>query len=154
MDFREFMSIYPTGVTIVTTFDNDKPYGLTVNSFTSLSLDPLLILICIKKGKKSHDILSRSKYFCINMLANDQAALSIRFADPTIEDRRFEGIEYEVKDCCPLIKGCIGYIICENFNRYDGGDHEIFIGKVIDYFLGKEALPLIFYKRAYYTVNK
>lgn len=153
MDFREFMSIYPTGVTIVTTFDNKNPYGLTVNSFTSLSLEPLLILICLKKGKKSHDVIKNSKYFCINMLAKDQEELSRRFADPLIEDKRFEGLEYEIKGHCPIIKGCIGYILCENYGEFDGGDHTIFIGKVIDYFKGEEKLPLIFYKRGYYTVK-
>jgi|BEDMetMinimDraft_2_1075160.scaffolds.fasta_scaffold00194_14 Conserved protein/domain typically associated with flavoprotein oxygenases, DIM6/NTAB family len=153
MDFREFMSMYPTGVTIVTAFEGNRPYGLTVNSFTSLSLDPLLILICIKKGKRSHYVINNASHFCVNILGQNQENLSVRFADPALEDKRFENLEYEIRSNCPIIKGCIGYIICEKYASFDGGDHTIFLGKVIDYFKGKDNLPLIFYKRGYYTVK-
>jgi len=153
-EFRIFMSNYPTGVTVVSLNVNGKPYGLTVNSFTSLSLDPLLILICIKKGKKSHDYISNSKYFAINILNYKQEEISKRFADPTIEDKRFEGIEFFLHETgCPLIKDCIGYIICENYKNYEGGDHTIFIGRVLQVIKGKEEYPLIYYKRSYTTVK-
>ncbi|MDT7891176.1 MAG: flavin reductase family protein [Thermoproteota archaeon] len=152
--FREIMSYFATGVTIVAVNINSKPYGLTVNSFTSVSLEPPLILICIQKGKKAHDMISRAKFFSINILTSEQEHLSVRFADPKIEDIRFEGVDYEIDEYgCPLIKNCLAYIICRKYKEYDGGDHTIFLGEIVEMIKGQEKLPLIFFKRNYYTIK-
>lgn len=148
-ELRFAFSHFATGVTIVAVL-KDKPYGLTVNSFTSVSLDPPLVLICIKKGKKSHEYIADSDFFCVNILAEDQEWLSVRFADPSIEETRFEGIKYELDEFkCPNIEGCIYYITCEKYKEYDGGDHTIFLGKVVKLKSGRDKNPLIFFKSKY-----
>jgi len=148
------MSHFATGVTIVAVKVDGKPYGLTVNSFTSVSLEPPLILICIRKGKKAHYMISKAKFFSINILTIEQEYLSVRFADPKIEDIRFEGVDYDVDEYdCPLIKNCLAYIVCRKYEEYEGGDHTIFLGEVVKMLKGQEKLPLIFYKRKYYTIK-
>lgn len=153
-EYREVMSLFATGVTIVSAMHESKPYGLTVNSFTSVSIRPPLILICIAKGKKAHAVIEKSSYFCVNILTKDQENLCLRFADPRIEDVRFEGVDYYLDEYgCPRIKGCLAYITCKNVLGYEGGDHTIFLAEVLKMDKGIDALPLIFFKRSYTTLK-
>ncbi|HLI46381.1 MAG TPA: flavin reductase family protein [Geobacterales bacterium] len=153
-EFRELMSYFATGVTIVAMNLDGKLYGLTVNSFTSVSLEPMLVLFCIKKGNKAHEMVSKAKTYSINILAEDQEELSIRFADPKLEDVRFEGISYSLNEYgCPIIKGCIAYITCRKYLEYDGGDHTIFLCSVLGLKKGDDKPPLIFYRRGYRRIK-
>jgi len=152
--FREIMSHFATGVTVVSMLADNKPYGLTVNSFTSVSLKPMLILFCIKKGNISHERVMKTNHYCINILAEDQEHISRRFADPKLEDSRFEGIQYEFDEYgCPRIKGCIAYITCKKYTQYDGGDHTIFLCEVLKLDKSEDKPPLIFFKRNYHTIK-
>ena len=128
---REVMSSYPTGVTIVAARGGDgEPFGLTVNSFTSLSLDPPLVLVCIGDSSTSHDRLIASEAFSVSLLAGDQGAIAGRFAtDPS--EGRFDGIDWEAGSLgAPIIAGSLASLECSRFDVLDGGDHSILIGRV------------------------
>ena len=128
---REVMSSYPTGVTIVAARERDgEPFGLTVNSFTSLSLDPPLVLVCIALCATSHDRLISSDAFSVNMLAGDQAPIAKRFAtDPS--EGRFEGVGWRPGELgTPLIDGSMATLECCRYEVLHGGDHSILIGRV------------------------
>ena len=128
---REVMSSYPTGVTIVAAREGDgEPFGLTVNSFTSLSLDPPLVLVCIGDSSTSHDRLIASDAFSVSLLAGDQGAIAGRFAtDPS--EGRFDEIDWEAGSLgAPIIAGSLASLECSRFDVLDGGDHSILIGRV------------------------
>lgn len=128
---REVMTTYPTGVTIVAAVGGDgEPFGLTVNSFTSLSLEPPLVLVCIGHAATSHDRLVASSGFSISLLSGGQAALAGRFAaDPS--EGRFEGVSWEPGTLgVPLIDGSMAWLECSRYDVINGGDHSILIGRV------------------------
>lgn len=130
---REVMSAYPTGVTIVTGLgDDDVPYGLTVNSFTSVSLDPPLVLICIGHTSTSHDRLVAADGFAINILAADQAEIAMRFASEP-SDGRFDGVSWAPGSFGgrPLLDGVVASLECEMESVLEGGDHSIVLGRVV-----------------------
>lgn len=128
---REVMSSYPTGVTIVAARDTDgEPYGLTVNSFTSLSLDPPLVLVCIGHTSSSHDRLVEASAFSINLLAADQGALAGRFASEPSAGRFDEVAWGEGRSGAPLIHDAMAWLECVPHDVLDGGDHSILVGRV------------------------
>lgn len=128
---REVMSSYPTGVTIVAAREPEgDPFGLTVNSFTSLSLEPSLVLVCIGHGATSHDRLIASSVFSVNLLSGEQGAIATRFAaDPS--EGRFDDVTWEPGALgAPLIAGAMAWLECSRYAVLDGGDHSILIGRV------------------------
>lgn len=128
---REVMSSYPTGVTIVAAREQEgDPFGLTVNSFTSLSLEPPLVLVCIGHGATSHDRLIASSVFSVNLLSGGQGAVATRFAaDPS--EGRFDDIVWEPGGLgAPLIDGAMAWLECSRYKVLNGGDHSILIGRV------------------------
>jgi len=128
---REVMRSFPTGVTIVAACDaHGAPYGLTVNSFTSVSLDPPLVLVCIGRSSSCHDRLERASRFAVNILSARQGPLASRFAaDPT--DGRFDGVEWSRRDSgVPVIEGVVSWLDCTMHEVVTGGDHSILLGRV------------------------
>jgi flavin-dependent trigonelline monooxygenase, reductase component len=128
---REVMGSYPTGVTIVAAQDDDgAPYGLTVNSFTSVSLDPPLVLVCVGHSSTSHDRLVAGDHFSVNILAPDQATVASRFAtNPSVG--RFDDVDWvSGPSGCPFIEGAAALIECSVEEVLRGGDHSILIGRV------------------------
>jgi len=128
---REVMSSYPTGVTIVAArAEEGEPFGLTVNSFTSLSLEPPLVLICIGHGATSHDRLVMSDAFSVNLLSGGQGVVAERFAtDPS--KGRFDDVAWKPGVLgAPLIDGAMAWLECLRYEVLDGGDHSILIGRV------------------------
>ncbi|MAM02962.1 MAG: hypothetical protein CMH51_05405 [Myxococcales bacterium] len=131
VSLREVMSSYPTGVTVVAGSERaDTPFGLTVNSFTSLSLSPPLILVCIGQTSTLHDRLIASDNFSVNILAGNQGAVADRFAaEPSGE--RFEGAAWQVGTLgVPIIDGATAWLECSRYELLKGGDHTILIGRV------------------------
>lgn len=128
---REVMSAYPTGVTIVAGRDADgSPYGLTVNSFTSVSLDPPLILVCIGHTSTSHARLITAPAFTVNVLAADQGELAYRFATEPSEGR-FDDFDWSpARSGAPIIEGVAGWLECSAHEIVRGGDHSIVLGRV------------------------
>jgi flavin reductase (DIM6/NTAB) family NADH-FMN oxidoreductase RutF len=150
-DLRNVMGHFATGVTIVTTKDRTgKVYGLTANAFTSLSLDPPLLLICVDKAADCYACFEESNVFAVNFLGEDQEQLSRRFATKGIE--KFAGVQYQQGPSgVPLLEGAMGYLECKVVACYEGGDHTICVGEI----QAAEASgdrPLLFFKGKYYRL--
>jgi flavin reductase (DIM6/NTAB) family NADH-FMN oxidoreductase RutF len=129
-EFRRALSQFASGVTVVTTRGEDNELrGLTVSAFSSLSLDPPMVLICIDKRASIHNHLKEGMRFGVNILAEDQEAISRRFA--TKEADRFNGLDWtEGVTGAPRIGGALAFIECRIAHAYPGGDHTIFVGEV------------------------
>jgi flavin reductase (DIM6/NTAB) family NADH-FMN oxidoreductase RutF len=147
-ELRNVFGVFATGVTIITTNDvNGKPFGLTANSYTSLSLDPPLVLVCVDKKVDCYACFEQSKVFAVNFLAEDQEQLSTRFATKGIE--KFEGVPIRQGSVgVPLLEGAIGFIECKLVSGYEGGDHTIYVGEVQAASASGER-PLLFFKGKY-----
>ncbi len=147
--FKKALSNFPSGVTIATTSYNNRLFGLTVSSFTSVSLSPPLILFCINTLSTSINAFTNSKYFAISILAANQAALSQHFSQPQFN--KFANISYHLGEhsAAPLIDGAVCHIECAKFTQYSAGDHEIMIGEVIHTVINEELRPLVHCLRQY-----
>lgn len=161
-EFRKIMSHFASGVTVVTTLAKDGTYhGITVSSFTSVSLDPPLVLICIAKNAAAHQILPETGFFCVNFLHEGQVNLSNRFAGRDPGQRSFEDIPlYTSATGAPVFAEALGFVDCRITNAYDGGDHTIFLGEVLQLGAadptlenGQESSPLLYYKSNYYFLK-
>ena len=146
--FRQALGTFATGVTIVTTRDaagNDV--GLTANSFNSVSLNPPLVLWSLSRNARSHAAFVESDYFAVHILAADQEPLSARFA--TAGSDKFGGLELaRGAGGVPLLESCAARFVCRRAYRYEGGDHEIFVGEVVE-FEHFPKPPLIFQRGQY-----
>jgi flavin reductase (DIM6/NTAB) family NADH-FMN oxidoreductase RutF/DNA-binding MarR family transcriptional regulator len=127
---RDCFGRFATGVTIITTLDQaGKPVGLTVNSFSSVSLDPPLILWSLDKRSSHIDAFRNAEYHAINVLSAEQLDLSNLFASP--KEDRFEGLDYTSGLCgVPLLANCVAWVECKKASAYEGGDHIIFLCEV------------------------
>lgn len=152
--FKNVMAQFASGVTIVTVHHAGQRHGLTASSFTSVSLNPPLILVCVGKELYSHRLIEKSRAFAVNILSARQLDWGVRFADPKVEDR-FAGIEYTTAlTGSPVLPGCLAWADCRLHNVCDGGDHTIFIGEVVAGGApnaGKRTAeaPLLYYNRAW-----
>lgn len=148
LQLREAMGEFATGVTIITTRaeEGDALFGFTANAVTSVSLDPPLVLVCVGKSRYAHQILSRNKYFGINILSHTQCDVARRFASPDVD--RFADLDLvDGIHQVPLIAGASGSLVCERTEIYEGGDHSIFLGlvKSVDRHSDSPA-PLLFFR--------
>lgn len=142
------MGNYPTGVTVVTMMDEEgTPLGLTVNSFSSVSLDPLLILWCIDKRVSSYGKFVNATHFAVNILASDQGDICSLFATKGTD--RFSQCEWSTSQYrLPILQGVAGVLQCKTYQKVEAGDHMILIGEVVDLAdYGKE--PLLYHKRKF-----
>ena len=132
-DLRNALGCFATGVTIITTSDQDnKPVGLTINSFTSLSLEPPLIIWSISKNAPSYEAFKYKKQFIVNVLSSDQGNLVKIFSTPSND--KFINVNWDMNDQgLPYIKECVANFECIIHSVYPGGDHQVLIGKVIKY---------------------
>jgi len=130
-EFRRTLGHFVSGVTVVTGKGEDGILrGITVSAFSSVSLDPPLILICIDKKASLHDHLKEGGHFAVNILADDQEIISRRFASK--EADRFEGLGYrEGGTGSPLLNGALASMECSIVHVYSGGDHTIIVGEVL-----------------------
>ena len=147
-EFRDALGCFPTGVAVITAPDGEGGYvGVTANSFNSVSLDPPLVLWSLAKSAYSRDAFHRAGWFAINILASDQMDLSQRFA--TTGADKFVGVTFsKALGGVALLAGCAARFQCRTFAIYEGGDHEIFVGEVLDYdYSGRS--PLVFHRGAY-----
>lgn len=128
--FRSALSQFATGVTVITTRDEQGGFfGLTASSFNSVSLTPPLVLWSLSGKSRSMPLFAVNSHYVINVLAGDQLALAERFAS-RIEDR-FAGVDYELsQNGLPILRGASAWFECHNRSRYPEGDHVIFVGEV------------------------
>jgi 3-hydroxy-9,10-secoandrosta-1,3,5(10)-triene-9,17-dione monooxygenase reductase component len=143
VEFRRVLGTFTTGVTIVTTRGVDgQPVGITVNSFNSVSLQPPLVLWSISKSAHSLAAFEASAYWAVHILSADQEVLSNRFAQKGTE--KFQRVDLATgHDGIPLLRGCTATLQCKNALRYDGGDHVIFVGEVVE-FEHEPITPLVY----------
>jgi flavin reductase (DIM6/NTAB) family NADH-FMN oxidoreductase RutF len=148
IQFRNALGSFVTGVTVITTRDGDgKGVGLTANSFSSVSLDPPLVLWSIGKTATCFDAFEKSSHFAIHILHRGQENISRHFATKNVD--KFSEINHEIgAGNTPLLSDYSARFVCEVEHRYPGGDHIILVGRVLEYEnLDKE--PLVFYKGQY-----
>lgn len=128
--FRDALSQFATGVTIITTRLGDGSFlGLTASSFNSVSLDPPLVLWSLDRSSGSLPVFTSNSHYVINILAGNQQALAERFARHI--ENRFDGVEFELsRTGLPILKGAAAWLECHNRSRYPEGDHVIFVGEV------------------------
>jgi 3-hydroxy-9,10-secoandrosta-1,3,5(10)-triene-9,17-dione monooxygenase reductase component len=149
--FREVMSNFTTGITVVTTRGKDgQVYGLTVNSFTSVSLDPLLVLVCFDNHLSTLAHFKDSRQFGVSMLSANQEPLSQLFAKKN--SVRPAELYFDGPHGLPLLRNCLAYLECETVHIYPGGDHQIYVGKVLTANIGEaqSGLGALLYFRGKY----
>ena len=146
---RDALGCFATGVTVVTCFDEgDEPFGITANSFTSVSLDPPLLLVCIHKLAACAAALAKANHFAINVLQTEQQPASIRFSSRA-EDRFGVNDWSRGEFGTPVLRELLGVFECERFAIYDGGDHDILVGQVVKARFNPELDPLLYFRGRY-----
>ena len=147
-EFRAALSRFISGVTVVTMLGKDnRPAGITVSAFSSVSLEPPLILVCIDKRASLHDHLTEGTHFAVNILAEDQQNISRLFASK--DEDRFDGARFTPGAAgAPLLNEALAYIECRVVHAYPGGDHTIIVGEVESTSVA-EHKPLAYYRGCY-----
>jgi flavin reductase (DIM6/NTAB) family NADH-FMN oxidoreductase RutF len=145
--FREALGHFATGITIVTATDDGEPVGFSCQSFAALSLDPPMVILAPAKSSTSWPRIARAGSFCVNILGEDQEAVCRAFA--VSGGDKFDGVEWSPGITgSPLIDGSLATVECTLGAIYEGGDHELVTGHVVDMEIGKGS-PLIFYRSGF-----
>jgi flavin reductase (DIM6/NTAB) family NADH-FMN oxidoreductase RutF len=156
-EFRRAMGNFATGVTIITLDLDGEVHGMTANAFASVSLDPLLVLVCVDHNARMHAHLHSKKRFGINVLSGDQRAISQYYARPARSHEHAEeeaGARFErTRHGTPMLLGAIVYLECRLHSAQEAGDHTIFIAEVEDVVV-REGKPLLFFRGRYRRVGK
>ena len=152
-EFRAVMGHFATGVTIVTTAHNGETRGMTANSVTSVSLEPLSVLICVNHAALTHPVIEASRIFCVNVLNDRQEGLSRACARPDTPEATLQGVSHRPGHTgAPILEGALAYLDCRVVAEYEFGTHTIFVGEPID--LGfSEGEPLGFYRGKYAAIG-
>lgn len=147
-DFRNALGTYATGVTIITAADSgEKPYGLTCNSFASVSLNPPLVLWSLLLYSSSLNVFQNASHFAVNVLGRSQQALASKFAKSS--EGKFAGVDWKAGlGGAPLLAESVATFQCRSVNRYYGGDHVIFLGAVEAYAYNRDE-PLLFLRGSF-----
>jgi len=150
-DFRRALSQFATGVTVITTRDEQGGFvGLTASSFNSVSLTPPLVLWSLSAGARTMPLFRANSHYVINVLAADQMELCKRFAYG--KGDRFAGVDYTLgQSGLPVLSGALAWFECHNRSRYEEGDHVIFVGEVERCGWRPDASPLLFHGGRFYT---
>lgn len=153
IQFRHVMGHYPTGVTLVTSRGPDAaPRGLTANSFTSVSLDPLLVLVCLDRSSVTHRCVVDGGAFAVCVLPSNGSALARRFSAGDRADR-FEGLEIrEEVTGSPILADALAWLDCRVRDVYRAGDHSIVVGEVLACD-ARDGRPLVFYRGRYHGIG-
>lgn len=156
--FRRVMGHFVTGVTVVTAFDGVRPVGITVNALSSVSLEPALVMVALDRRRFITPIVSMTGRYAVNVLAEDQLALSDCFAGAAVTPDRdaFCGAAWRPGPTgLPLLDGALAHLECTVTETFSAGDHDLFIGRVDA--LGSEErqpLPLLYYRREYLRIQQ
>ena len=151
--FRDTIGSFATGVTIVTTTGRDGPAGMTTNAVSSLSLDPLLMLVCFDHGSRTLDVVRESRRFAVNVLRAEDVDLAAVFASKRVAAEKFESVTHSESHGVPVLDSALAWIACELRELLPGGDHEIGIGEVIGMGTGAPSDPLVWFRGAYTTIG-
>jgi flavin reductase (DIM6/NTAB) family NADH-FMN oxidoreductase RutF len=154
--FRHAMAAFATGVTVITLDDHGEVHGMTANAFTSVSLEPLLVLVCVDHKAQTHAHLRTHKRFGINVLAEEQTAISEHYANPDRNpaDADRTGARFDrTTHGTPVLHGALAYLECRLQDARDAGDHTIFIAEVEDVVV-RTGRPLLFFGSEYHSIGK
>lgn len=155
--FRNVLSRYASGVTVVTSMACDEPVGMTCQSFSSVSLEPPLVTFIPAKTSRAWPLIQRSGHFCVNFLSADQVDLSVRMASRGAD--KFAGLEWSLsKTGAPLFDGIVGHVDCTIHAVHEAGDHFIVVGRVqeLDFTADADGVspdPLLYFQSDYRTVR-
>jgi flavin reductase (DIM6/NTAB) family NADH-FMN oxidoreductase RutF len=154
--YRQIVGHFATGVTVITTAHEGRLHGMTANAVTSVSLNPLMLLVCVDKTANMHDELASAGRFAVNVLTDDQEDISRTFAATTEpEEGRLQGVAYKIgPHGAPLIDDALAYMECEVRSAIDAGDHTIYIGRVLNGEVGDGGAPLLFYRGGYRRLER
>lgn len=146
--YRRVIGHFATGVTVVTTDVEGRLHGMTANAVASVSLEPLLLLVCVDKGAVTHDQLSRAGVFAVNILTSDQQELATLFAQRGVPQAgSLRGVSFERgPQGSPLLPGCLAWLECATERAVDAGDHSIFLGRVLDGDSRADGHPLVYFR--------
>ena len=147
--FRSLFGHFPTGVAVVTGVGERGPVGMTANAVCSLSLDPLLVLVCFDNDARTLPIVREVGRFGLNMLRADQGTLSRVFASKLPEHEKFAGVSHHIEDGVPIIEGTLAWMTCDLEELHPGGDHTIGVGAVREMAEDASGDPLVWYRGDY-----
>jgi flavin reductase (DIM6/NTAB) family NADH-FMN oxidoreductase RutF len=152
--FRQIFGHFATGVTVITTAADGWLHAMTANAITSVSLDPLLLLVCVDKTAHMHEEMPKAGRFGVSILADGQEDVSRLFAQHAPpEQGALQGVAYHFgPNDTPVIDGCLAYLECATREQLPGGDHTIFLGEVLGGGVLTEGEPLLFYRGGYRQV--
>jgi len=147
-DFRRVLSHFASGVTVITTTDADgRPTGLTASAFTSVSLDPPLILVCVSHKSQSYPAMLERGRFAVNFLRTAQEDISKRFATTRLD--KFDGVPHRMgKLGLPVLTEALAHVECVTVNKHVEGDHTVFIGR-IEHCETTDGMPLVYFRGKY-----
>jgi 3-hydroxy-9,10-secoandrosta-1,3,5(10)-triene-9,17-dione monooxygenase reductase component len=145
--FREAISHFASGVTVITTLHEGSRVGMTASAVASLSLEPVLLLVCINTKLSTHTAIETSRRFVVNVLGEGQAELALHFARPS-EDK-FAGIATSPDYELPVLEDAIAHFVCDVHERIPGGDHSIFIGEVLECAARPGRRPLVYFRSGF-----
>ncbi len=153
--FRSALRRWASGVSIVTSRAGDTVHGMTVSAFSSVSLDPPLVLVCADKASNTLSVIDAGGVFAVNLLGARQQALSNLFASKDDEDRRFEGLDWSAAVTgSPILPGALASLDCRVEPAHDAGDHVIYVGRVEAVVEGEGEAPLVYYAGAYRSLSE
>jgi flavin reductase (DIM6/NTAB) family NADH-FMN oxidoreductase RutF len=146
--FRNALGAFPTGVAVVTVSDAEAPMGITVNSFTSVSLDPPLVMWCLDRRSERFAVFTAASFFTISVLGAEHQHVSARLAKPG--EHRLQNDELVATESGPpALADALAVFECERYAVHDGGDHAILVGRVMRFFRKEEGAPLVFFRGRY-----
>ena len=154
-EFRKALGSFATGVTDITVDYEGEVHGMTANAFTSVSLDPLLVLVCVGHDARTHAHLHARKRFGVNVLAENQRAVSEYYADPSPDHRHAEraGARFDrTQQGTPVLRGALAYLECRLHTAQNAGDHTIFIAEVEDVVV-RAGDPLLYFRGEYRKIG-
>ena len=149
--YRDTIGRFATGVTVVTANGPDGPAGMTTNAVASLSLDPLLLLVCFEARSRTLAAVRASRRFAVNVLRAGDEELAAVFASKRVGPQKFAAVAHGEVHGIPVLDGALAWIVCELRELRAGGDHEIGIGAVVGTGSGEDGDPLVFYRGRYTT---
>jgi len=152
--FRDVLGRFASGVTVVTSTSGGQPVGMTCQSFSSVSLDPPLVLFVPAKTSRAWPLIQRSGTFCVNFLGVDQAEVSNTMASRGVD--KFADVKWQPSEATgsPMLDGILGYVDCTIHSVHEAGDHYVVIGRVLDLGLtDAPGEPLLFFAGAYRTTQ-
>ena len=151
--FRAVFGHFPTGVAVITGLGPRGPGGLTANAVSSLSLDPVLVLVCFDNGARTLPLVRDTRRFGVNILRAGQHDLSRVFASKRPEAEKFDGVPWTERAGVPILDGALAWLACDLDELIPGGDHTIGIGSVTDMDHG-DGEPLVWYRGAYHSLSE